>query len=170
MCNFSILHDWSKFLDISLAHKVMFRKRLQFWPKSQSSPCIWERKLRCQSPTTPTTQTIPTYWMCLAAVVWSNTKSNASDNYNDSTDYNDSNRLDKSRFFFWYWCVSVIIFFPQKCCVQNTDLFIGPRCPWGPIYGSGSLKLSKGRFADLTDVTLANEDNNSVPTVDDPGY
>ena len=24
----------------------------------------------------------------------------------------------------------------------GTTIFIGPRCPWGPIYGSGSLKLT----------------------------
>ena len=24
--------------------------------------------------------------------------------------------------------------------------FIGPRCPWGPIYGSGCLSLSEGPF------------------------
>ena len=41
-------------------------------------------------------------------------------------------------------------------------LFIGPRCPWGPIYGSGCLKLSEPPFADLTDVTLADEDTNSI--------
>ena len=23
------------------------------------------------------------------------------------------------------------------------NLFIGPRCPWGPIYGSGSLSLTE---------------------------
>ena len=25
---------------------------------------------------------------------------------------------------------------------RHCPLFIGPRCPWGPIYGSGSLKLT----------------------------
>ena len=35
---------------------------------------------------------------------------------------------------------------------------------WGPIYGSGSLKLSKRPFADLTDVPLADEDINSILT------
>ena len=44
------------------------------------------------------------------------------------------------------------------------EIFIGPRCPWGPIYGSGCLKLSLRPFADLTDVTLADEDTNSIPT------
>ena len=34
----------------------------------------------------------------------------------------------------------------------------------GPIYGSEPLKLTPRPFADLTDVTLADEDNNSIPT------
>ena len=45
-------------------------------------------------------------------------------------------------------------------CIST--VFIGPRCPWGPIYGSGFLKLSEPPFADLTDVTLADEDTNSI--------
>ena len=44
-------------------------------------------------------------------------------------------------------------------------LFIGPRCPWGPIYGSGPMSV-QDYFADLTDVTLADEDSNSIPTDD----
>ena len=47
-------------------------------------------------------------------------------------------------------------------------LFIGPRCPWGPIYGSGCLSLTHSLTelpcADLTDVTLADEDTNSILT------
>ena len=43
-------------------------------------------------------------------------------------------------------------------------IFIGPRCPWGPIYGSGSLKQTELPCADLTDVTLADEDTNSILT------
>ena len=43
-------------------------------------------------------------------------------------------------------------------------IFIGSRCPWGPIYGFASLKLSKTPFANLTDVTLADEDTNSILT------
>ena len=35
---------------------------------------------------------------------------------------------------------------------------------WGPIYGSGCLKLTEPPFADLTDVTLADEDTNSILT------
>ena len=46
-------------------------------------------------------------------------------------------------------------------------IFIGPRCPWGPIYGSGCLSLTDSLSylcADLTDVTLADEDTNSILT------
>ena len=42
--------------------------------------------------------------------------------------------------------------------------FFGPRCPWGPIYGSGPMSLTPRGFANLFDVTLANEDSNSIPT------
>ena len=48
--------------------------------------------------------------------------------------------------------------------VASIAIFIGPRCLWGPIYGSGSLKLTLRPFADLTDVTLADEDTNSALT------
>ena len=34
----------------------------------------------------------------------------------------------------------------------------------GPIYGSSSLSLTTTPFADLTDVTLADEDANSILT------
>ena len=40
-------------------------------------------------------------------------------------------------------------------------LFIGT---WGPIFGSGGPSVTKTPCADLTDVTLADEDTNSVPT------
>ena len=43
-------------------------------------------------------------------------------------------------------------------------IFIGPRYTWGPIYGSECLKLTEGGCADLTDVTLADEDTNSILT------
>ena len=43
-------------------------------------------------------------------------------------------------------------------------LFISPRYTWGPIYGSGSLSLSPRGFADLTDVTLVDEDTKSILT------
>ena len=45
---------------------------------------------------------------------------------------------------------------------------IGPRCPWGPIYGywCPSITHIHRAFADLADVTLANEDINSIPTND----
>ena len=49
-------------------------------------------------------------------------------------------------------------------------IFIGPRCPWGPIYGSGPMSvrpsLTERLCSDLTDVTLADEDSNSIPTDD----
>ena len=45
-------------------------------------------------------------------------------------------------------------------------VFIGPRCPWGPIYGSKPMSVTARGFADLTDVTLADEDSNSIPTDD----
>ena len=35
-------------------------------------------------------------------------------------------------------------------------------CPWGPIYGSGSLKLTGTPFADLTDVTIQTDNANRV--------
>ena len=46
-----------------------------------------------------------------------------------------------------------------------SNLFIGPRCPWGPIYGSGPMSV-QDYVADLTDVTLADEDSNSTPADD----
>ena len=49
---------------------------------------------------------------------------------------------------------------------QVFTIFIGPGCPWGPIYGSGPMSVSHRLFADLTDVTLADDDSNSIPTVD----
>ena len=49
--------------------------------------------------------------------------------------------------------------------VQKCSIFIGPRCPWGPIYGSW-CQYKQDYFADLTDVTLADEDSNSIPTDD----
>ena len=39
--------------------------------------------------------------------------------------------------------------------MTNLFVFIGPRCPWGPIYGSGPMSVTPTPFADLTDVTLA---------------
>ena len=48
-------------------------------------------------------------------------------------------------------------------------IFIGPRCPWGPIDGSWPMSVRHSVqvfFADLTDVTLADEDSNSISTDD----
>ena len=57
-------------------------------------------------------------------------------------------------------------------CIQNIQIFIyarmqviiGPRYTWGPIYGSESLKLTHRRFWNFTELTLANEDTNSILT------
>ena len=52
---------------------------------------------------------------------------------------------------------------------MSQPLFIGPRCPWGPIYGSWPMSVRpslQDYFADLTEVTLADEDSNSIPTDD----
>ena len=44
-------------------------------------------------------------------------------------------------------------------------IFIGPRSP-GPIYVSGSLKLSERRLWNFTDMTLADEDTNLQPQME----
>ena len=53
---------------------------------------------------------------------------------------------------------------------NNCILFIEPRCPWGPIYGSWchwlTDSLTHRLCADLTDATLADDDSNSIPTDD----
>ena len=40
-----------------------------------------------------------------------------------------------------HWCLSYLFlgFINHRCF---SCIFIGPRCPWGPIYGSGCLKLT----------------------------
>ena len=45
----------------------------------------------------------------------------------------------------------------------KTTFLLEPGIP-GPIYGSGCHKLTMRRFSDLTDVTLIDEDTNSIPT------
>ena len=54
---------------------------------------------------------------------------------------------------------------PKHCVEGEVDLgrwvgrlFIGPRCPWGPI------SVSKLPLANLTDVTLADQATNSIQT------
>ena len=46
--------------------------------------------------------------------------------------------------------------------------FLSDPGPWGPIYGSACLSLTNKQtetpFANLTDVTLADEDTNSILT------
>ena len=56
---------------------------------------------------------------------------------------------------------------PKHCVEGEVDLgrwvgrlFIGPRCPWGPI------SVSKLPLANLTDVTLADQATNSIQTDD----
>ena len=46
----------------------------------------------------------------------------------------------------------------------QSAFFIGPRCPWGPIYGSGCHFLREV-FGNLTDVTLA--DGHTKPILTD---
>ena len=52
------------------------------------------------------------------------------------------------------WCLMFGIWFL---------VFIGPRCPWGPIFGSGCHSV-RDLSENLTDVTLADEDTNSILT------
>ena len=54
----------------------------------------------------------------------------------------------------------------QKRLEDVALFFIGPRCPWGPIYGSSCLSQTELPCANLTDVTLADEDTNSIQTDD----
>ena len=54
--------------------------------------------------------------------------------------------------------------FYQDNTVEVFVVFIGPRCTWGPIYGSRPLSQTERRFADSTDVTLAGKDTNSILT------
>ena len=56
------------------------------------------------------------------------------------------------------------VFGVPYCRRFRTSFFIGPRCPWGPIYGSASLSQTELPCADLTDVTLADKDTNSILT------
>ena len=52
----------------------------------------------------------------------------------------------------------------ENISIAMTSLFIGPRYPWSnlwvPVFLTATLS------ADLTHVTLADEDNNSIPTDD----
>ena len=45
-----------------------------------------------------------------------------------------------------------------------TSLFIGPRCTWGPIYGSRCHWVSERRCWNLTDMTLTDKDTNPILT------
>ena len=47
------------------------------------------------------------------------------------------------------------------------EVFIGPRCPWSDLWVRLSLSIvSETPSANLTDVTLADEDTNSILTDD----
>jgi len=60
--------------------------------------------------------------------------------------------------FFSIWYVATLRFW----CSFNIEFLSDPGIP-GPIYGSGCLKL-QDVVADLTDVTLVDEDTNPIPT------
>ena len=64
--------------------------------------------------------------------------------------------------FFVYWQNFSSLFWTAKSS-HTSCIFFGPRCLWGPIYGFECLKLTH-LCADLTDVTLADEDINSILT------
>ena len=51
---------------------------------------------------------------------------------------------------------------------RNCSLFTGPRCLWGPVYGSRSLYVPPSNTFgwDFADVTLADDDTNSILTDD----
>ena len=46
--------------------------------------------------------------------------------------------------------------------LHGEGVFIGPRYIWGPIYVSRSLSVTNRGFADLTDVSLVDEDIISI--------
>ena len=52
----------------------------------------------------------------------------------------------------------------EAVSIHVPHIFIGPMCTWAPIYGSWSLYyyLKSNRFFYLNDVTLADEDTNSI--------
>ena len=49
-----------------------------------------------------------------------------------------------------------------KSTNPTSNLFTGPRCLWGPVYGSRSLYLRTRALWNFTDVTLADDDTNSI--------
>ena len=64
--------------------------------------------------------------------------------------------------FFLKTCFNLFIAY---LVILSMLVFIRPRYTWGPIYGSGCLKVTL--LADLTDVTLADEDTNSILAAND---
>ena len=51
-------------------------------------------------------------------------------------------------------------FFLRSCVF--VVVFTGPRCLWGPVYGSWCLSLPTTHFWKFADVTLADDDTNSI--------
>ena len=45
-------------------------------------------------------------------------------------------------------------------CTVCGSIFTGPRCLWGPVYGSRSLYLC--HYKSFVDVTLTDDDTNSI--------
>ena len=95
------------------------------------------------------------------------------------------NMLEKELSILIQYCVFIFlplhIYWPEKQWIYpfpyffsgtisifffSLHIFIGPRCPWGPIYGSWCHWLTDRLFVDLTDATLADDDSNSIPTDD----
>ena len=71
-----------------------------------------------------------------------------------------------------YFYISLIYprttWFIKRVCwtlfIPVCQFFIGPKYTWGPIYGSKCLTLTNTPCWNLTDVTLADEDTNSILT------
>ena len=65
----------------------------------------------------------------------------------------------------WFYSIELYITLNTIEWKVNSNFLSDPGIP-GPIYGSKYLKLSKRPFWNLTDVTLADEDTNSIQTAD----
>ena len=72
------------------------------------------------------------------------------DNYDDA-DEEEDNGDDQITLWVIWW-------------EGGNGIFIGPRCPWGLIYGSRGKWVTMRGFWNSTDVTLADEDTKSIPT------
>ena len=58
--------------------------------------------------------------------------------------------------------IIILVIFGKTVNFQRFAIFIGPRCPWSDLWIR--LSLTEPPFANLTDVTLADEDTNSILT------